>query len=129
MAVPACEAAMETLNVLFQSPLILNDGHEIFARLRAGDSIVDIAGDVGKDFGSPGMEGTIRGLTSAWPAEHMEAVGTIVEWALGKLDTDDRVAIKWKGDADSPDIVTRFELRDHTLQIEFAHPPGPVAVQ
>ncbi len=59
-----------------------------------------------------------------WPDLHLEAVSKVVQWALTKLDTDDRIMIKWKGDADSTETVTKFELRDHTLVIEFAHPPG-----
>jgi len=127
MAAPACGVAVEVLNVLFQAPLIFNDGHEILARLRAGDSIADIAGDIGKRFGPSGMEETFQALAGAWPRHHLEAVGQMVEWALDKLDTKDRVMIEWKGDAEAPEVITRFELCDHTLRIEFAHPPGPVA--
>jgi hypothetical protein len=34
------------------------------------------------------------------------------------------VNITWKGDADFPETVTRFELRGNHLQIEFLHPPA-----
>ena len=53
----------------------------------------------------------------------MEAVTRLVGWALEKLDTDDRVMIEWKGDAEYHETVTKFELRNNTLHIEFAHPP------
>ncbi len=126
MAVPVCEAAMATMNVLCQTPLILNDGHEILAQLREREPIADIAASVGRKFGGRGMDDAIRDLARRWPPAHMEAVGRIVEWALEKLDTEERISIKWKGDADSPEVVTRFELRGSDLLIEFAHPPGAV---
>jgi hypothetical protein len=53
----------------------------------------------------------------------MEAVSTLVGWALAKLDTDDRIAISWKGDAEYHETVTRFEVREHELHVEFLHPP------
>jgi hypothetical protein len=115
---------MEMLNQVFGTGIILNDGHEILARLEAGDELGDITEDLGKKFGKPDMAGEVRRVTENWPPLHLEAVSQMVQWALGKLDTDDRVTINWKGDAQHPETVTKFELRDHTLLIEFAHPPG-----
>ena len=57
-------------------------------------------------------------------AHHTEAVAQMVQWALGKLDTEDRITIRWKDDAEYRETVTKFELRDHELLIEFAHPPA-----
>jgi hypothetical protein len=119
-----CAEAVELLNIVFQAPLIFNDGHEILARLRAGDELVDIADDLNRRFGSPRNGAAIAGVIEAWPSQHRSAVAAMVRWALGYLDTDDRVMIQWKGDTEHPETVTRFELRDHTLVIEFAHPPG-----
>lgn len=127
MGATGCPEAMELLNQVFGSGLIFNDGHEIYARLMAGDEVVDIAEDLGKKFGSEEAVRPIRRVMENWPSQHLEAVGEMVRWALGKLDTEDRVTIAWRGDADHPETVTRFELRDHSLLIEFAHPP--VAVQ
>jgi len=124
MAAVACLEAMELLNAIFTTPLILNDGHEIFQRLEAGDEVADIAEELGEKFGQPDQAAQVRTLVEHWPALHMEAVAGMVHWALGKLDTDDRVTIRWRGDADHPETVTKFEIRDHTLVIEFAHPPG-----
>lgn len=114
---------MELLNLVFTTSLILNDGHEIFGRLRAGEDVADIAEDLAKKFGHEGQAEEIRAVTRNWPSLHVEAVAEVVRWALGKLDTDDRVTINWKGDADNPDTVTRLELRGNSLMIEFAHPP------
>ena len=119
-----CEEMLTLLNVVFQIPAILNDGHEIAARLRAGDDLTAVLGDLNGKFGSPGNASLIQSVFEAWPPAHREAVTEMVRWALDKLDTDNRIAIEWKGDADSPRTVTKFELRDHTLVIEFAHPPG-----
>jgi hypothetical protein len=119
-----CEEMMTLLNAVFQIPTILNDGHEIAARLRAGDDLTDVLGDLNGKFGSPGNASLIQSVFEAWPPAHREAVTEMVRWALGKLDTEDRILIQWKGDTDSPRTVTKFELRDHTLVIEFAHPPG-----
>ena len=123
MAEFGCPQAMELLNLVFNSIYIFNDGHEIRSRLEAGDDVADIVEDLGQKFGPSEALADIRRVTENWPRLHMEAVSEMVQWALGKLDTDDRVTITWKGDADHPETVTRFELRDHTLHIEFAHPP------
>jgi hypothetical protein len=117
---------MELLNQVFTTALILNDGHEIFARLNAGDDMIDIVDELNNKFGRPRMGKAIRAVGEHWPSHHLEAVGTLVQWALSKLDTDERITIDWKGDADCPETVTKFELRDHRLLIEFAHPPFPL---
>lgn len=119
----ACDGAMQLLNQVFASGVIQNDGHEILARLEAGDQITDVVGDFGRKFGQADVADNILGLMEHWPSLHLEAVSEMVQWALGKLDTEDRVMIKWKGDAEHPETVTKFELRGHTLVIEFAHPP------
>lgn len=124
MVVAGCPEAMELLNLVTTTGLILNDGHEILARMRAGDAIPDIVEDLTQKFGQTDMTDSIRRVVDGWPSLHLEAVGEMVTWALGKLDTDDRVTMRWKGDAEHPETVTRFELRDHELLIEFAHPPS-----
>lgn len=118
-----CAQGMELLNQIFQTAIILNDGHEILARLENGDEVVEIAEDLGKKFGQPEMAANIRRVFERWPPLHVEMVASAVQWALSKLDTDDRVTIKWSGDAEYPETVTRLELRDHSLRVEFAHPP------
>ena len=127
MAVPGCPEAVELLNSVFGSGLILNDGHEIFARINAGDDLADIAAELGEKFGSKDAQAGLARALAGWPPHHLEVVTGMVGWAMGKLDTEDRVTIEWKGDANSPETVTKFELRDHTLVIEFAHPPGALA--
>ncbi len=122
--VGSCSATMELLNTVFASGLILNDGHEIYARLNAGDDVLDIVEELNGKFGRPRLARAIRSVGESWPPLHREAASQMVRWALSKLDTDDRVTIQYKGDAEHPDTVTRFELRDHTLVIEFAHPAG-----
>lgn len=119
----SCGNAMELLNLVFSSGIIRNDGHEILARLEAGDDLADIAEGLGVKFGKPGNAGEIRRVMENWPPLHLEAVNQMLRWALGKLDTDDRVTVKYRGDAEHPETVTKFELRDHELMIEFAHPP------
>ena len=119
-----CLTAMEALNMVFSAPLILNDGHEIHTRLEAGDDIADIAEDLGEKLGLEEEAGRVREVMKNWPPLHLEALGRMTQWALSKLDTDDRVMIRWKGDTEHPETVTKFELRDHELIIEFAHPPG-----
>jgi hypothetical protein len=126
MADVGCKEAMTLLNIVFQSALIMNDGHEIHARLSAGDHPAEVVVDLGKKFDrfkrvKPYM---VEQVIRNWPEQHMEAVGEMVKWALSKLDTDDRISISWKGDADYPETVTRFELRGNHLQIEFLHPPA-----
>ena len=114
---------MDLLNGLFMTALILNDGHEILARLNAGDEVADLAEAYARKFGKGAVAEEIRRVTEKWPPLHLEAVTQMVKWALGKLDTEDRITISWKGDADAPDTVTTFEIRGHSMQIEFAHPP------
>jgi hypothetical protein len=114
---------MELLNQVFATALILNDGHEIFARLSAGDDVITIVDDLNNKFGRPRMGRAIRAVGDNWPPHHLEAVSTLVQWALSKLDTDDRITIDWKGDAESEETITKFELREHRLHIEFSHPP------
>ena len=119
-----CREAMELLNMVFSARIILNDGHEIFARLEAGDDVADIAEDVSVKLGQEEVAAPVREVIESWPRLHVEAVGQLLHWALAKLDTEDRVMIQWKGDDENPETVTKFELRDHTLLIEFAHPRG-----
>ncbi len=126
MAASGCSSAMELLNQLFETALILNDGHEIFARLAAGDDPADLVEEYARKFGRPAAVEDIRQVTDNWPPLHIEATGRIVEWALSKLDTDDRITVHWKGDAASPETFTRFELRGNDLTVEFAHPPTAV---
>jgi len=124
MAELGCPEAMQLMSVVFSVPTILNDGHEIRDRLKAGDGIPEIVeGLVGK-FGRRGAIRRIRPVMERWPPLHLEAVARVVQWALEKLDTEDRLSIQWKGDADHPETVTRFELRGNALLIEFAHPPA-----
>ena len=123
MAQVSCLEAMDLLSMVFSSGIIGNDGHEILARLQAGDDPAEIIGDLGDKFDRPEQGTALREVAANWPPLHLQMLAGVVQWALGKLDTDDRVMIKWKGDAESSETVTKLELRDHTLQIEFAHPP------
>ena len=117
-----CEEVMALLNHVSAVPLILNDGHEVLERLRAGGKIVDIVEDLNAKFGQPELAPAIRQVAEGWDQVHLEAVENMLQWALGKLDTEDRILIDWKGDADHPEVVTRFELRGRRLLVEFAHP-------
>jgi hypothetical protein len=120
-----CTEAMNILNLVFQTTLVANDGHEILVRLQAGDEPADILLDLGRKFSRFKVAGEDRvgRIIRQWPPLHGEAVSQMLQWALSKLDTDERVSISWKGDDESPETVTRFELRGNHLQIEFAHPP------
>lgn len=119
-----CAEAMQLVNQVFGSGLIFNDGHEIHARLEKGDDLGDILVELNSKFGKPRRAEAMRRVVAGWPHLHREAVEKMVHWALGKLDTEDRILISYKGDAQSEDTVTRFEFRDHTLLIEFSHPPA-----
>jgi hypothetical protein len=118
-----CLESMELLNLFFTTAIVLNDGHDVLARLAAGDDIAEVARDHAEKLGRPEFADEFRKVIKGWPSLHLEAVQQVLQWALGKLDTDERITISWKGDADSPETVTRFELRDHQMLIEFAHPP------
>jgi hypothetical protein len=121
---------MQLLNFVFDTALILNDGHEIYARLSAGEDPAQVLIEQGNKFGrfKKTRAAAVERVANNWPTLHMEAVASLVTWALSKLDSDDRVRITWKGDADYPETVTRFELRGNHLQIEFLHPPGALRV-
>lgn len=130
MAQVACVEAMDLLSMVFSSGIIGNDGHEILARLQVGDDPAEIMSDLGDKFDRSEQGRALQEVARNWPPLHLEMLAGVVQWALGKLDTDDRVMIEWKGDAEYPETVTKFELRDHTLRIEFAHPPvGSQATQ
>jgi hypothetical protein len=126
--VGGCAETVHLLNAVFQTYFIYNDGHEILARLNSGDDVVDIVQALNRRFGRREYRPLINALGQAWPPQHLEAITTMVRWALEKLDTDDRVMIEWKGNAMHRETVTKFELRDHLLTIEFAHPPGVLAI-
>jgi hypothetical protein len=121
-----CTEAMNILNLVFQTSLVMNDGHEILVRLQAGDEPAEVLLDLGRKFSRFKMarEDRVGDMIRQWPPLHGEAVSQMLQWALGKLDTDDRVSISWKGDDEAEETVTRFELRGNHLQIEFAHPPA-----
>ena len=124
MSQPGCLESMELLNFIFSSGIIFNDGHEILARLNAGDRLADAVEEVAVKFGRNEDAKLGQAVSRNWPALHVEAVSELVRWALGKLDTEDRIMVEWRGDPEYHETVTRFELRGHTLVIEFAHPPG-----
>jgi hypothetical protein len=121
-----CTEAMSILNLVFQTALVMNDGHEILVRLQAGDEPSDILLDLGRKFSrfKAAREDRVGAMIRQWPELHGEAVSQMLQWALSKLDTEDRISISWKGDDEAPETVTRFELRGNHLQIEFAHPPA-----
>lgn len=119
-----CPESMELLNQVFGTALILNDGHEVHARLVAGDDVLDIVGELNEKFGRKRLGRAIRKVGESWPPLQLEAVSEMVKWALGKLDTEERITIEWRGDAESSETVTKFEIRDNSLLIEFAHPPA-----
>jgi hypothetical protein len=121
-----CSETMTILNHVFATALIMNDGHEILARLNAGDDPADIVLELGRKFGQFRTAGPdrVESVISAWPALHKEAASVVLQWALSKLDTEERISIAWKGDDTSPDTLTRFELRGNRLTIEVAHPPS-----
>jgi hypothetical protein len=125
-----CDQAMQLLNFVFDTALILNDGHEIRDRLEAGEDPAEVLIDQGLKFGR--LRGrraaSIERVARNWPPLHMEAVASVVTWALSKLDSSERVRITWKGDAEYPETVTRFELRENHLQIEFLHPPAAMSL-
>ncbi len=123
MPATGCTEAMDLLNAVFTTALILNDGHEIRDRIGAGDGLIEILGELNEKFGKEDMAGEIRAISEAWPPLQLEAVSSMVGWALSKLDTDDRVTISWRGDAEYHETVTRFEVKGHELRIEFLHPP------
>jgi hypothetical protein len=127
MSGSGCEEAMVLLNIFFATAMVLNDGHEVLARLEAGEDVVEICDDYCRRLGREDHIPASRRLLKGWPPLHMEVVTQLVRWALGKLDTDDRITIHWKGDADSPETVTRFELKGQDMTIEFAHPPSLLA--
>jgi len=124
MGAEGCPEAMQLLNFIFSSGIIFNDGHEIRARLHAGDDVAAVVEDLGRKFGDSQASDRVKAVIENWPPLHVEGVSHMVKWALDKLDTEDRVMIRWKGDAEHHETVTRLELRDHTLEIEFAHPPA-----
>jgi hypothetical protein len=124
MAGSGCLEAMALLNVFFATAMVLNDGHEVLARLEAGEDVAEICDDYCRKLGREDHIAESRRLLKNWPPLHLEVVTQLVRWALGKLDTDDRITIHWKGDEDSPETVTRFELKGHEMIIEFAHPPS-----
>lgn len=128
MAEVMCLEAMQLLNAVFGTPLILNDGHEIYARLEAGDDLADIAEEFGEKLGRNGAGAKVRRVIEGWPPTHLEAVAQMLRWALSKLDTEERITIKYKGDDQHPETVTRFELRGNELLVEFAHPPARARV-
>ncbi len=123
MPIPMCLQAMELLNTVFSSPFIFNDGHEILTRLNAGDELADIVEGLGTKFGRPEEAGGFRQVVQTWPPLHLEAVSQMVQWALSKLDSPDRIAIRWQGDAEHSETVTKFQLQGQILTVEFAHPP------
>jgi hypothetical protein len=127
MSGSGCLEAMALLNIFFTTAMVLNDGHEVLARLEAGEDVAEICDDYCTKLGREDHIAESRWLLKNWPPLHMEVVTQLVRWALGKLDTDDRITIHWKGDVDSPETVTRFELKGHDMIIEFAHPPSLVA--
>src|SRR4051812_28206468 len=100
-----CDVTMDALNRFFNSPLVFNDSHDIYARLSAGEPIADVLVDVAAIF--YGAKSTrlkaVQRVVQNWPDLHLEFVRNMVMLALAKIDSDDRLQITWKGDADNPE--------------------------
>lgn len=124
--VGGCEESIQILNLVFGTWYVFNDGHEVLAQLEQGAAPVEVVDGLAAKFGSERERDVIRTVVQAWPPLHLEAVSRMLQWALSKLDSDDRITITWRGNDHNEDTVTRFELRGNTLLIEFAHPPARI---
>jgi hypothetical protein len=127
MASFGCAQTVGILNFLFDPRVIKNDKDEILARLVGGDSLASVLVDLGsrfQRFRRSSRLTEIESVVNNWPAVHLEAIRALVIWSLSSLDTSEPVRLRWKGDAEYHETVTKFEVRDNEVVIEFAHPPA-----
>ena len=122
-----CAHTVDILNFLFDPRVIKNEREEILARLVGGDSLSSVLVDLGgrfQRFRRSSLLTEIETVVNNWPAKHLEAIRAVVIWSLSSFDTDEPVRLRWKGDADYHETVTKFEVKDNEVMIEFAHPPA-----
>jgi hypothetical protein len=126
MASFGCAQTVNVLNFLFDPRVIKNERTEILAKLNAGDSLSSVLLSLGSKFQRFQRSSRlteIESVVNGWPARHLEAIRALVIWSLSSQDTDEPVRLRWKGDADYHETVTKFEIREDEVVIEFAHPP------
>ena len=121
MPYSGCGQTIDVLNRMFAEPVVARDGKRLLARLQAGqDFRAIVADEYSGRFGEDAL--VVRNVLEHWSDLHFDLVEEVLKWALEKLNTQDHMRVTWQGNTESPELVTRFEVRGNELLVDFAHP-------
>lgn len=126
MADWGCRLAVGYLNRLFSAPRPAGESPEIVARVAAGEDFTDVLIEkVRAEYGALSQRTrAVEFVVGHWPQEHVDVVQAMLEANIKRRPIEEPLQVIWKGDADNPETVTRFEVGENRLVVEFAHPPA-----
>ena len=122
-----CCKTMETLNFLFNDRVLGPFTEEVLVRLKSDQLMGSIAAEIGTRFD------LLRGYTKAedvihiiehWPEAQLQMIRSTVVWGLEQRLKGTTMRFHFRGDDEFPETLTRIEVRDNDITIEFLHPPA-----
>jgi hypothetical protein len=117
---------MEVLNFLFLDRVMGAMTDEVLMRLKANESMGTIAAQIGDRFD------LLRGYTKSadvlriidhWPEAQLDMIRDTVIRGLEQRQKGVAMRFHFRGDDEYPETLTRIEVRENDITIEFLHPP------
>jgi len=119
-----CRLSVAYLNRLFSAPRPAGEPPEIVARVAQGEDFTKVLLEkVREEYGSVSQRTrAIEFVVGHWPREHLDVVQSMLEANIKRRPQEEPLQVIWKGDAEYDETVTRFEVGENKLVVEFAHP-------
>ena len=123
-----CCEAMRSLNIMLDDRVLGSRRDEVLARLERGDPLNSLATEFGLHIGAfvrHNRAEEVNRVIKNWPPAHAAMIRGVVVWALTERKNGNSVKIRWYGNDDNPETITRVTFKNDEVVIEFAHPPFP----
>jgi len=127
MADVGCCKVMEAMGFIFAEERLDEIGEELLRRFRSDERFGDIIAEIGdryRCFPGKTRSSEARRIIEHWPAAHLAMVRSAIIWGITNRNAGVPTRFHWKGDDEHPETVTRFEIKDADIYVEFAHPPA-----
>lgn len=127
MADVFCRLMTEAMTDFFKEEVIGGREEQILQRLTAGESLPAFVHESVREVRTFRRQAVLAGTNQVvenWPAEHHDMIRSALMWALQKRLSGSPVKVTWKGDDEHEEFVTRIEIKDDELVLDFAHPPA-----